>query len=31
VFDPKSRKIWYGSDANMLGSVTVPRNLQPVP
>lgn len=31
VYDPNTRKIWYGADANVIGSVTVPRNLQPVP
>ena len=31
VYDPATRSIWYGSDANMVGRVTVPRTLAPVP
>lgn len=31
VYDPATRSIWYGSDANMLGRVTVPRTFGPVP
>ncbi|HET9064210.1 MAG TPA: hypothetical protein VFN22_00120 [Gemmatimonadales bacterium] len=31
VFDPKTRSIWYGADANMLGRVDVPRTIGSVP
>lgn len=31
VFDPKTRSIWYGADANVLGRVDVPRTLGTVP
>lgn len=31
VFHEPTRTIWYGADANVVGRVTVPRNLQMVP
>lgn len=31
VFDPKTRSIWYGADANVLGRVDVPRTLGTIP
>ncbi len=31
VFHRPTRTIWYGADANVLGRITVPESLQPVP